>query len=504
MRGLCSKSAQQICSNCLHLKVAIIWFGRLYMVSLFEGDEESNVFWHKHMEKILFKKIELWFLILVCLVLVLAGFLFGWAAQHQARDGGGGGAFGAFLLKVAESPTPIIRFLHNASRTITPQKFEFTEFSDLRIDDENFQDNGYILVSGWNKDIDHGTVYLFDLKTQKRIFEWVPPVADILEATTIHGGQNDLKDHRAHHPVLTNKGEVILSSADGPIAKVDACGKLVWAVNHHFHHAIEQGPEGTLYAVSVVAKPEQFYNEYAPTMYSVTAEGHSVGPIRDDGFAIISPEGKIIQEWSVKDILEQNGYLGLLYGVGPFEMDRIHLNDAQPMLETDAFVNKGDVALSVRNLSTVFLFRPSTGRIIWLKTGPWLNQHDVDYHGNGKFTIFGNDFVRGTNMNKNGILNKGSAIYQYDQATDKISVAMDLGALGISIPIAGLHKVLDNGDVFIERPEYMLHRVGKDKIRWSFVNSVDEGEVGALNWSRYFSRDELDLSWMKNLSCNQQ
>ncbi|MCH8857610.1 MAG: hypothetical protein IIA03_15585, partial [Proteobacteria bacterium] len=50
-----------------------------------------------------------------------------------------------------------------------------------------------------------------------------------------------------------------------------------------------------------------------------------------------------------------------------------------------------DVVLSARNISTVFLFRPSTGKIVWLKTGPWLNQHDVDYHGNGNYTIFGND-----------------------------------------------------------------------------------------------------------------
>ena len=54
-----------------------------------------------------------------------------------------------------------------------------------------------------------------------------------------------------------------------------------------------------------------------------------------------------------------------------------------------------DHVLSIRKLSTVALVQPDSGKIKWLKTGPWLNQHDVNPLGNDRYSIFGNDVVRG-------------------------------------------------------------------------------------------------------------
>ena len=56
----------------------------------------------------------------------------------------------------------------------------------------------------------------------------------------------------------------------------------------------------------------------------------------------------------------------------------------------DKYVKKGDIAFSSRHLSTVFLYRPDE-KIIWLKSGPWLAQHDIDYLGEGIFSIYGNN-----------------------------------------------------------------------------------------------------------------
>ncbi len=449
------------------------------------------------MEKLLFKKVELWLVATLAILGLIGALLFGWAVQYKAKGGVRGGGIGVLLLDIAELPTPLIRLYNDFARTVEPFKFQFTEFSDLKRHDAAFQDDGILLVSGWNKKIGHATVYLYDLKSEKKLYEWIPPVAKILEATSYHGGDNDMQDYRAQHPYLLDDGGLLFTSAQGPLVRVDACGALVWAVDHHFHHSIERGPDGNFYVPSVLAGPEDFLNDYHPDLKSVTVEGHKVGPLRDDGFAIVSPDGKVLQEWSIKQILEDNGYWGLLYGVGEFELNRIHLNDAQPIMETDAFVQRGDVVLSARNISTVFLFRPSTGKIVWLKTGPWLNQHDVDYHGNGIYTVFGNDIVRDA-----GFPNGASAIHQYDQGKDETSIWMDLGVHGIAAGAGGLHTILDNGDVFVEYPHIKLSRLSRDRKRWSFVNSVDDGEVGALNWSRYFKRNDLDLSRIDQVRCN--
>ena len=51
-------------------------------------------------------------------------------------------------------------------------------------------------------------------------------------------------------------------------------------------------------------------------------------------------------------------------------------------------------------LSAVFLYRPSSQKIIWLKNGPWLKQHDVDYMGEGIFTIFDNGTIDDNNFSR--------------------------------------------------------------------------------------------------------
>ena len=60
--------------------------------------------------------------------------------------------------------------------------------------------------------------------------------------------------------------------------------------------------------------------------------------------------------------------LGLLYGVGEFEKDRYHINSVIPIKYTDNF-EKDDLVISIRNLSTVIVFRPKEDKIIWSQTG---------------------------------------------------------------------------------------------------------------------------------------
>ena len=83
----------------------------------------------------------------------------------------------------------------------------------------------------------------------------------------------------------------------------------------------------------------------------------------------------------------ENDYEYLILG-RPWGNNILHINDSQPILVNDDYVNKGDIAFSSRHLSTVFLYRPNEKKIIWLKSGPWIAQHDIDYLGEGVFSIY--------------------------------------------------------------------------------------------------------------------
>jgi len=229
-------------------------------------------------------------------------------------------------------------------------------------------------------------------------------------------------------------------------------------------------------------------------------------PSRDDGVAIVSLDGEIIKEYSITKYFLENGHRGLIYGVGRFEKDRLHLNDAQPILRETRDARVGDILLSIRHLSSVALLEPHTGLIKWLKTGPWLNQHDINQLADDRYSIFGNDIVRDVEGKGSHLVEAGkSDIYIYDPVTDTVTQPYSsvMSSEEIVSKTQGRSKILDNGDVYIEQTDAVrILRISRDRIRWEYVNDVSEDTVGAIHWSRYIANDEVDLNWLENLTCN--
>jgi len=450
------------------------------------------------LERVLFSKIETWGVLLILIIGIVGSLFFGWSVQYKAKGGERGGKVGDLLLSVAEIPEPAVKLLFSATDPIQPQRIAFADFSGLVRRDQDFADDGVLLVSSYSDEDGVSIVYLYDLLSGKILHKWVPPVEQIFEDTTYRTRKSLKENYRTQHPFLLENGDIIFTSGEGPLVRINACSDLVWIVDRHFHHSIERSQDGLFYVPHVFASAED--------ENSVTTDGHVV-PIRDDGFAKISPGGEILQEWSVKGILERLGYQGLLYGVGSYELDRIHLNDVEPIAETDAYVRAGDLVLSIRQLSTVLLYRPATDEIIWLKTGPWLNQHDVDYQGDGVFTIFGNDMIR-ANPSTTGLppqisLRGYSTIWKYDQKTDEVSKYLPMDSVDIYTSTQGLHRVLKNGDVFVEEQnKHLLHRVSDEGLRWSYANSIGENLIGAMHWSRYLTPEEATFPWLDGHNCD--
>ncbi|WP_369817405.1 MULTISPECIES: arylsulfotransferase family protein [Actibacterium] len=52
---------------------------------------------------------------------------------------------------------------------------------------------------------------------------------------------------------------------------------------------------------------------------------------------------------------------------------------------------QGDLFVSMRHISTVMLYRPSTNRVLWLREGPWSSQHDVDIVDDHTIAAFNNN-----------------------------------------------------------------------------------------------------------------
>lgn len=357
------------------------------------------------------------------------------------------------------------------------------DFSGLKVSDTEFRDDGFLLISRYSKEHGQTVVQLFDISANRVVHTWVPDLNAIFKMTPDNQGEvNTRLAYRSQHPLLLRNGDLLIGSGEGPLVKINSCGKPIWAIDRHFHHSIELDAEG---------------NIVAPIDISEGVDEYGVN-VRNEGFAVISPDGKILAEYGVRDLLINNGYRGLIFGVGEFEKDRYHLNDVQPLRGKS--VAQG-VLLSIRNLSTLALFVPATGKIQWLKTGPWLNQHDVNELPGGQVSVFGNNHVRGTDKT---LKDEFSEVYVFSPASGEIRTPFTkaLAKAQMRSLTEGVVTILDNGDAFIEETTRdRLLRVSSDKIRWEYVSPAAKTTTGALHWSRYISRSALKAEWLKGLKC---
>jgi hypothetical protein len=291
---------------------------------------------------------------------------------------------------------------------------------------------------------------------------------------------------RLYHPLLLPDGSIIFNNVLSPLIKIDKDSKLVWSINGIFHHSIEVDADGNTWVPSVI-KPSGFMP-------------HILNDYKDDAITEISPQGKIIFRKSVAQILVDNGYRTLLLGTGPYEKDMLHLNEVQPALKSGKYWLKGDLLISIRNRSTVFLYRPATNKILWLQTGPWLDQHDPNFLEADRIEVFGNDVVRVFGEDKLVDYYNEEYIFNFNTNTITTPYSEFLKKAKVATPSEGRADILPNGDLFVEETNNnRLLRGNTKDIKWQYVDRIDKDKVASLSWSRFITKDEFNkLTFLKN------
>ena len=460
----------------------------------------------KYFERLLFLKIELWGVLLLILLGAIIALMSLWAVLYVERGGFKGGRLGEAIHWLAETPGPLVRLINDRVAAMKPTLIPYDDWHGLEKNKYGEVDDEFLLISEWSDRDGQMIIRLLDLGTGLTIHKWMPPVEEIVRKSSYKGGHTDKWDFRAAYPFMFSNGDVIFHAGEGPLAKISKCNEVIFVSDRHFHHSIEPTSRDTFFIPAVIADPKDYVSEKFPFAYSVSETDFNISPLRDDSVVEIDSMGNVINEFSVVELLIRHGYTGLLYGVGPYLKDRIHLNDVEPIEVNDEFVQSGDLALSIRNLSTVLLYRPKTDEIVWLKTGPWLNQHDVDYLGNGVFSIFGNDTVYtkypDVSAKKEMLAYYGySSIYEFDQRQNKVTKKFELDSYPWTAE-QGQHKHLSDGSVFLDLNS-LLYKISSNKqIIWRYNTPVGNKHIAQMNWPRHISGKDFDEQAFKKKQCS--
>ncbi|MDB5123348.1 MAG: Arylsulfotransferase [Mucilaginibacter sp.] len=347
--------------------------------------------------------------------------------------------------------------------------------------EKKYIDSNYLLLATYDSNRGQAVAKLIRLSDQKVLHQWLQnfdQTKQLLRDKSDFWKISDKQSTRLFNPLILNDGSIVFNNFYSPLIKMDKNSKLVWVINGTFHHSIECDADGNTWAPSIIEN-SKFLKNMLPAFV-------------DNAITKVSPNGKVLFKKSVAEILIENGYRGLLLGVGNYEIDLSHLNDIQPALTTTKHWMKGDLLISLRNRSTVFLYRPASNKILWLKTGPWLNQHDVNFIDSDRISLFGNNIVQ---ANPDELLIDGhNEVYIYNFKTNTVETPYTavLKAARVSTTTEGRANVLPNGDLFVEESNNnRLFRSDRNAIVWQYIDRVDQHSVAALSWSRFITKEEF-------------
>jgi hypothetical protein len=333
--------------------------------------------------------------------------------------------------------------------------------------------SGYLLISTFQKNQDIA-FELLDIRKNLFVKKWtVNPDTIISRSKT---DQLDKKSMRLFHPLLLKDSSLIFQTGYSLI-RINKASKIVWTSREMFHHSIEYASDSTIWACDrIIGKKPVIMVRRKDTL-------------ENDGIALVnSNTGKVISRKSILDILTQNGYK-YLTAIGLFENDLFHLNEIRPALTTTKYWQKGDLLISLRHRSTVFLYRPATNKILWLKTGPWTNQHSCSFVDDEHIMVLGNDVMRADDYIK--LLYGHNNVYLYDFKTNTIDTPYIKMAAQLKLQTftEGRCNILPNGDVFFDETNNgKLYIFDRDHLKMSYCERIDSKHIKMMNLVRFIPK----------------
>lgn len=350
-----------------------------------------------------------------------------------------------------------------------------------------FNNKGYLIISSWDLELKQSVVKLIRIHDGTLIYKWAPNIDSLDIKPDVKYADNNKKSLNKHstaliHPIILNDGSLIFST--GFVHKIDKFSKVIWSNFTSSHHSVELDSDSSIWICSINSdkrNSEKFQ-------------------IRDDAIKKISlTDGRILFEKSVFEILMENnydrGHFFISHTGGASSLDYMHLNDVQPVVSDSKFWRKGDLFLSLRNQNLVFLYRPSSNKIIWSKTGPWLKQHDVDVIDSTRIGIFGNNVIDAKFSNPlNSLIDGHNQQYIYDFSRNEITTPYDnlFNIMNIGTYTGGGSRILSNGNIIIDQNNQgkIICGTFNEEI-WTYIEKTGANEISLFGWPRYISEEEF-------------
>ena len=352
------------------------------------------------------------------------------------------------------------------------------------------EDSGYLLFSGVDSVEKKSLVQLIRIADGHVMAQWNPDWLAINSkmSSKKYANKGSTNNFRAMHPLLLENGDVIFNTQMSLVRLSTCSTQPIFVLDQIMHHSIDLDENGNAIWGSSVVQDGLIENSYLNKT------------IRDDSLAHVTTDGKLLENRSFSRILIDNDLKAMLlgrfgHGSNP---DPIHLNQITVAKHNSHFWLRGDLLISARHLSTLFLYRPSTNKIVWYKTGPWMNQHSVDFVDDHRISVFNNNVVT-TAPKGQEFLTPGDTnnVMVYDFETKQVTEPF-ANLVTASQPLSiteGRARLLPDGGLFLEETNNGRQlRFTANRLLWSRINDYDANRIGMVSWSSYLTAGEASTA----------
>ena len=402
-----------------------------------------------------------------------------------------------FIAKIADFPSQIKALTLEIIVEITDypiflliKKTDVTRTNHVRHFPEP-SDPGYLLLPALDALTKSVTVKLIRIADGKVIWEWVPNWSSILAQISDEisvAPKGHINRYKAYHPIILQNGDLIFNTFNSLVRLKKCGGNPQWTLTNSYHHSNELSADQKSVWVNSTATD---YFSFHPWIKN---------NLSDDSIANVTLNGTLLSNNSFSEILISNGLAALMLGTSglQFNKDPIHLNQIVEAAQDSRHWKRGDLLISARNLSTLFIYRPSTKKIVWHKQGPWMNQHSVAFLDTSKIYVLNNN-VYSANPSSKPFLNddeiNGVMVYDFDDDTITEPFKQSLADIRPKTVTEGRAQILWDGGLFFEETNNgRIFRINKDgKLLWSFIKDYNEENIAAISWSRYYNPTEISM-----------
>lgn len=300
---------------------------------------------------------------------------------------------------------------------------------------------------------------------------------------------------------LLPEGDLIVTLGYVGIARLNACGDVLWTLPEGVHHWGTRADDGSFWVPGVSAERRNSSAQY-PDGYPGIEK-----PVWLDRILNVTEDGRVRKDIYILDVLYENGLERFIPKMmastwpsrGEVPDDITHLNDVEPLGSEIAdeypLFDAGDLLVSLRHLNLVFVFDPETLNVKWYASDPFVYQHDPDFIGDGWIGIFNNN----RDLTGDGRMLGDSEIVALQPHTDSVRVLFPTEQ---SEPFHTFHRgtwqQLENGNMFLaETTKGRVVEVTPDgRTAWEWVHESYGSTVsGVADIHRHdFTRQQV-ASW---------